>query len=132
MASEKVYQITLHCSYKEWWRYNVQMQCGSYNEAGEQVGFTAESRIVAEVGANLKEPPTTYKATPKLALKSIPCHRARFLIYILPHTLPAESRLEEVTPFNLKIAIACNGQELHTEQYAVNPWSGASIELMLE
>lgn len=132
MATSRVYQIELSCTHKAWWRYNVQLQCGGYNEAGEQVGFTAESRIVAEVGANLKEAPEAFDAKKKLSLKSAPCHHARFLIYVLPHSLPTENRLEEIPPFELKLRILGDDKELRTEKHTVNPWSGTSIELMLE
>lgn len=131
MTSEKIYQVELRCSYKEWWRYNVQLQCGSYNATGEQIGFSSEGRIVAEVGANLKEAPADFDTKQKLVLQSSPCHRARFLIYVLPHSLPVENRLEEVPPFELKLRILSDGRELRTEQHIVNPWSGISLELNL-
>lgn len=131
MTSEKIYQVELRCSYKEWWRYNVQLQCGSYNATGEQIGFSSEGRIVAEVGANLKEAPEGFDGKKKLSLTSSPCHHARFLIYVLPHSLPVENRLDEVPPFELKLRILSDGRELRTEQHIVNPWSGISLELNL-
>lgn len=132
MATNRVYQIELGCTHKAWWRYNVQLQCGAYNEAGDQIGFSAESRIVAEVGANLKEAPEGFDGKKKIALTSSPCHRARVLIYILPHSLPVENRLDEVPPFEVKLRIRIDGKELRTEKHMVNPWSGTSIELTLE
>ena len=132
MATNKVYQIELSSTHKAWWRYNVQLQCGACDEAGEQIGFSAESRILAEVGANLKEAPDGFDSKKKITLTSTLCHHARFLIYVLPHSLPVENRLDEVPPFEVKLRILIDGKELRTEKHSVNPWSGTSIELMLD
>ncbi|MBQ5653504.1 MAG: hypothetical protein IIV28_01770, partial [Alistipes sp.] len=63
MATKKVYTIELQCSHKEWWRYNVELQCGALTAEGERVGFTATRQIIAEVGTNLPVAPekSSYK-----------------------------------------------------------------------
>ena len=132
MATTKVYTIELQCSHKEWWRYNVELQCGALDAEGERVGFTATRQIIAEVGANLPVAPEKSSYKRKHTLSSAPCQQARFLLYIIPHSLPTESRMEEVPPFDITIRTMADGAELATEKRKVNPWSGTSIELTLK
>ena len=132
MATKKVYRVELRCTFNEWWRYNVQMQCGAFDEHNERIGFTATEQTIAEVGASLQVAPDKGSYRRTLVLESAACHHARFLIYIMPHTLPSESRLEHTPPFEISLRIACNGKEQRNEQLKVNQWSGTSIERMLD
>lgn len=132
MGSKQVFGIELQCSYDEWWRYNVALQCGAFDEQDERIGFSSLRQTIAEVGANLQVAPEKGCYTRKLTLESTPCHHARFLIYIMPHTLPTENRLEQTPPFNVKIRTLCNGKEIDNEKRAVNQWSGTSIEIELK
>lgn len=132
MANKKVYTLELHCSFKEWWRYNVQLQCGAYDERGERIGFVATGQTVAEVGAELKAAPDKGSYSRTLKLDSPACHEARFLLYIMPHTLPAESRLEQTPPFEVTLRSYCDGKECQKEVIRVNQWSGTSIERKLK
>ena len=132
MAQEKVYTLELSCSYKEWWRYNVELQCGAFGADGERIGFTATRQTVAEVGANLPCAPDKASTQKRLQIASKPCHEARFLVYIMPHTLPTESRLEQTPPFDIKLRTSCDGVEIATEHRAVNQWSGTSFEITLK
>lgn len=132
MATNKVFRVELQCTYKEWWRYNVELQCGSFDADGQRVGFTTTRQTVAEIGANLPSAPdkTSYKK--QLLLESVPCHEARFLIYIIPHTLPKERRLEQTPPFDIKLRTWCDGAKIATENRAANQWSGTSFEITLK
>ena len=128
----KQFTVELRCRYKEWWRYNVEMMCAAFDAADRRVGFTAARSHIADVGAELREPPAGVAVPASLQLETAACNHALFYLYIIPHTLPAASRIGDTDPFEITLRIACDGRELRTERFQVNQWGGASIQLRLE
>lgn len=131
MSASKRYTIEVSCRDQRWWRYNVDMMCGAFDEEGQRIGFTAASSRLAEVGANLKEPPTGVKVPTKVRLETDACATARCLIYILPHSLPTEPATDENAPLPIVVQMGCNGQPLRQEEHEVNPWGGGSFSFEL-
>ena len=128
----KRFTVELRCRYKEWWRYNVEMMCAAFDAADRRVGFSAARSHVADVGAELREPPAGVVVPTELHLDTEPCNHALLYLYIIPHTLPAENRIGETPPFEVTLRVGCDGRPLRTEQIRVNQWGGASIQLRLE
>ena len=76
--------------------------------------------------------PEDYPRDRTIVLETAPCQRLRLFVYLIPHTLPAGNTVADSRPFELQVAIRCGGRPLRTERFAVNQWSGASLELQLE
>ena len=123
MTDQKGFRIEVSSRFEEFWRYNVAMTGGLFDARGERIGFASTEDTVAETGANLRRKPEDYPRDRTIVLETAPCQRLRLFVYLIPHTLPAG---------NTVAASRCGGRPLRTERFAVNQWSGASLELQLE
>lgn len=131
MASQKGFRIRVTSPFEEFWRYNVALAGGLFDNTGQRIGFASTEHAVADVGANLKHMPDDYPRNREIALETAPCDKLRLLIYLIPHTLPLSNRVADCRPFPLHVEISYDGRELRTEHFDINQWSGASIERML-
>ncbi|MBR5850277.1 MAG: hypothetical protein IKZ12_04370 [Alistipes sp.] len=125
----KRYTIEVQCNDAEWWRYNVEMMCEELDASGARLGISTASSRIAEVGANLSEPPTGVTIARKIRLKTNPCHTARLLLYLLPHSLPKEPSVEENKAPKLSVKLYCGELLLRTERHSINPWGGLSLSI---
>lgn len=126
------FRIEATSRFEEFWRYNVVLTGGLFDARGERIGYVSAEETIAETGANLRRKPEGYPSDRKIVLETAPCERFRLFIYLIPHTLPVGNSVAESRPFELQVAIRYGGCALRTERFAINQWSGASIELQLD
>lgn len=131
MTSEKIYQVELRCSYKEWWRYNATLAAEMRDAAGNRTGYTIAEQRIAEVGANLPERPANVKVHSTLSITTSPCAELRLFLFVVPHTLPIDNSIEQSAPFSVTLRFSCDGEVVRTEQLAINQWGGASHEISI-
>ena len=131
MEIAKGFKIAVASSYPEYWRYNVALMCGCFDGEDRRTGFASAESTVAPVGANLPAPPEGYASPRTTVLETPPCDHIVLCLYIIPHTLPAGRDISETKPFPLQLRIELpDGSETRT-RYAINQWSGTSIELRI-
>lgn len=114
------YRVEVCCDYAEWSRYRVEMLCAALDAEGSRVGFSTASD---------REQP---KGGGALSLETAPCHHAQLFLYVIPHTLPTETRIEATRPFEVEVRLFCDDRPLRTERHAVNQWGGLSVEMQLK
>ena len=128
---DKKFTISLQSRYAELWRYNIVVTCGCFDEAGERINFLSKENFVAAVGSNLDAAPEGIESHNKLVLTTSPCANIVAYIYLIPHSLPPTRDVEEYAPFDMKIRIMADKDEIYAKIHKINQWSGASIELKL-
>ncbi len=132
MVNPKPFQIELSSRFEEWWRYNVVLMGAPVDAAGERLAICSVASEIAPVGSNLAAPPSAEATSRRVTLTAGPCHRLRLLIYIMPHTLPVSDDIARVAPFEVTLRISRGGKLLRKERYAVNQWSGVSLDLEID
>lgn len=113
------YRVEVQSTYAAWPDYRVEMLCAALNEAEERVGFSTAS-------SDEKAP-----GRAAVTLETPPCVRARLFLYVIPHVLPRENRIEVTPPFEVQVRLFNDGRALRTECHKVNPWGGLSVEIQL-
>jgi hypothetical protein len=129
----KGFAIRVTCDEPTWWRYNVTLLCGCFDEVGTRIGFCTTEQVVASVGSNLSEPPAGFSeaAHRTITLETVPAPRMILYLYVVPHTLPTETDIATTKPFVAHVAISYDGNTLKSFDYNINRWAGAAIELKL-
>ena len=129
---DKKFTISLQSRYAELWRYNIVVTCGCFDEAGERTDFLSKESFIAAVGSNLDCAPASLESHSVMKLTTAPCASIVAYIYLIPHTLPpTRATVEEYSPFDLKIRITADKDEIYAKTHKINQFSGASIELKL-
>lgn len=128
MATGTQFTIEVTSPYEGFWRYNVALTCGCLDAAGQRTGFATASSQLAEVGAGLSEAPSG-ASDRRIELRTEPCAAFDCFLYVIPHTLPVDNDIASTRTFPLDVTVSADGRTLRRERYAINPWSGASIEL---
>ena len=123
------FKIEISSSFEYFWRYNVAVTCGCFDAQGERVGFASADDHIADVGADMKNPPQGYVSPRTVTVSTVPFDHLLMYIYVIPHTLPEGRDVAEYKPFDLKVRITRDGKGVVNKVYSVNSWSGASIEL---
>lgn len=126
------FQIEVTSRFEGWWRYNVALMAGCFDADEVRKDFATASSHIAEVGTNLAEPPAGREAKRKIVLETAPCDHLLLYLYVIPHTLPAGNEIDTPRPFDIEVRISYDGKLLCKKQYAINQWSGASIETKIE
>lgn len=129
MEKDKGYTIEIESSYPEFWRYNIALMCGCFDREDRKTGFVSSEDTVADVGSNLTAPPEGYSALRPIRLATPPCDHIVLYVYIIPHTLPVGRDIAGTDPFPLTLRIVTPDGRTIATSYAINQWSGASIEL---
>ena len=129
---EKGFTIEVTSRYEGWWRYNVALMCGCFDDAGRRIGFVSSASTVADAGSNLPERPAGVAADRTATLQTMPCDHLVLYLYIIPHTLPAGNEIDANKPFGIEVRISYAGRRLRTEKRAINQWSGASAEMRVD
>lgn len=133
MKDDGGFSVEVECRDEGWWRYNVTILCGCFDGEGRRVGFASAEDVVAAVGSDLRRPPqgTPKAADRRIGIDTVPCERIVMYLYIVPHTLPETREIGDVSPFDVRVRIACAGVPLRDTCYRINRWSGASLEIKL-
>ena len=124
-------RIELACRHETWWRYNVEIMCAAFDAAENRIGFGSARSKIAEAGAELREPPAGVAVPTSLTLDAVPCDALLF-VYIIPHSLPVDNRIEAAELCEIELRIAAPELPLRRERFRVNPWGGASIRLRID
>ena len=129
---DKKFTISVQSRYAELWRYNIVVMCGCFDKVGERTDFLSKENFVAAVGSNLTAAPNGIESHSAMKLTTTPCASIVAYIYLIPHTLPpTRATVEEYSPFDLKIRITADKDEIYAKTHKINQFSGASIELKL-
>lgn len=132
MNKNNIFKIEVSTQFSDWWRYNVVLMCGCFDENAERIGFvTAESHI-ASVGANLVQKPDGEDSKRNIELSTIECNSGILYLYIIPHSLPMQRDVADNKPFNIELSVTCGDKKQTSDKYSINQWSGASIILELK
>lgn len=126
------FTIGVSSSFEGWWRYNVALMCGCFDQANNRTGFATAQSHIAEVGANLAERPAEAVPARTVTLRTPECNHLVLYLYIIPHTLPTGKDVASTLPFEIEIIISHNGKTLRTEKRQINQWSGASVEMKVQ
>ena len=126
---EEGFRIEVTSRFEGFWRYNVAMTCGCYDAAGQRTDFVTAQSHIADAGSGLAGPPAGYDPARRIVLTTGRCASIDCFLYLIPHTLPAIEAIDTAPPFEVEVAIRCNGRPLRTERHPVNQWSGLSLEL---
>lgn len=125
------YTIHLRSGYAELWRYNIVVECGGFDEAGERICFASAQSIIAPVGSALKRAPSEPKHPRNMSVATGPCDAIAAYIYVIPNSLPQSREVSDCMPFELKVRIEADGSTVYDVAHKVNQWGGASIEIKL-
>lgn len=131
MGKDKIFKIKVSSQFDDWWRYNVVLMCGCFNENGERIDFVTIESHIASVGANLERRPEGIDSNRNIELSTTECDSGVLYVYIIPHTLPMQRNVADSKPFGVELQVVCGGTKT-SEKYAINQWSGASIILELK
>ena len=132
MIKDKIFKIKISTDYDQWWRYNVALLCGCFDQDGQRVGFVTTESHIATVGDNLEAKPEDIECPSEISLTTPACDNIILYIYIVPHTLPLYREVSEAQPFEVTTLITYNEAIVKSEVYSINQWSGASIEVKLK
>lgn len=124
-----VYKVEIESGFAEFWRYNIAVTCGMFDENDVQCGFVSAEDTVAPVGSNLPSAPKGSESRRGLKFEAGDCHHLRMYVYLIPHSLPAALKIAECKPFSLSIKITYGSETIIREKRSINQWSGASIEI---
>ena len=122
------YNITLDCSFAEFWRYNLIVH-GEVSALGKSQNIVKHVDEVAPVGTNLPAMPATYHRPTTISIEAGAGDSLRLYIYLLPHTLPSVERIPDAEPFELVVTITQGERLCYKHRYMINQWSGDNIEI---
>lgn len=129
---EKGFTVEVTSRYEGWWRYNVALMCGCFDEKDNRTDFVTAESHVANVGSNLKKRPEEVEEYRTVRLETPPCDHLMCYLYLIPHTLPTGNTIRETKPFNATLKISFQDKLLRNEKLVINQWSGTSLELRIE
>ncbi|MFR9649252.1 MAG: hypothetical protein SNJ33_03870 [Rikenellaceae bacterium] len=124
-----MYNIEIKSSFEGFWRYNIMVMCAGYNHAGEQIFVTSGEDIIAQIGEELTSKPGDYPSNRVLQLQTPPASQLRLLIYVIPHTLPLSSNMNDSDPFELSVEVSSRSERVYISKESVNQWSGDSFDI---
>lgn len=125
-------RIELLCRHASWWRCNVELFCAAFDAAEQRIGFSSARSQIAPAGSELRKPPAGVAVPASLALEAPRCDHALLFLYVIPHSLPLDNRIEASEPFELQLRIDVAGRPPQTERIRVNAWGGASVRLRID
>lgn len=125
-----IFNITIDCAFKEWWRYNIITVCEACREDGERVSFASQESIIADIGAELSEQPDIYPDDRTLRFTTEEADYVNLLIYVIPHTSPRAEFLDTAQPFPVTVEVASDNKIILRKECEINQWAGENISLL--
>lgn len=136
MKINEGFSVEITSSYDRFWRYNMAVTCGCFDDEGKgddnpRRDFIAAEDVVAPTGSNLQRCPDGYPSQRALSFETVACDYLLMYLYVIPHSLPSERDVEECEPFRLRIVVRRGNAVIVDETRSVNCWSGASVEMRI-
>ena len=125
-----IFDITIDCNFKEWWRYNIIAICEACRADVQRIGFASQESFIADIGAELSEKPDIYPKSRALHFTTESADYINLLIYVIPHTSPRATLLDRVLPFPLSVTVKADGKSILEKECEVNQWAGENISLL--
>ena len=122
------FERAISCDFNELWRYNIHIISHVLSD-NHPVEVLKHDDTIAEVGAELTSMPNNYSPNRDVVLQTKPADTLITYIYIVPHTLPFTTSINDAPPFELNVEIKHDGREVHMKRYEVNQWSGENITI---
>ena len=129
MGKNEGFRVEITSDYDEFWRYNIMLTCGCFDESDNRIGFVSAEDIVAPVGSKLKCKPKDYPQKRVAGFGTMPCDHLFMYLYVIPHTAPVGRVMDDHESYTLNVRIAYNGRLVKHIQHSANMWSGATLEV---
>lgn len=128
-----MYRLEITTSHSENWRYNIMVTLSMRDSAGEQCGYHTVEDSPFEVGTNSENPPEEFVRRREISLDFEKCSSVRFIIYMLPNSLPQIKSLEGADiSFPIQIKIVNGENKVFAEKIEVNRFGGCGVERIVE
>lgn len=129
MGKNEGFKVEITSDFADFSRYNVAVTCGCFDEKGERIAFVSAEDTIAPVGSERVAAPKGRSSKRLISFETDECHHLQMYIYLIPYTTPSGRDVGDYKPFSLDVRVARGGRVVLKQQYSVNQWSGASIEL---
>ena len=83
-----IFTIRLRSSYGELWRYNIVVECGGFDAAGERSCFASAQSVIAPVGSAVTPAPAPPTHPRALSVTPAAGEASAADLEVLPNTLP--------------------------------------------
>ncbi len=124
------FTLTIECNSKEFWRYNVIVSAVTNLDNG-QATFLKHVDEVAPVCSNLSELPKSYCRPVKSVLEFESGEHITLYIYVIPHTMPNERLIANISRPELHVVLKCASETLYNRRHCISPWSGDNIQIVI-
>ena len=131
MGKNEGFKVEITSDFADFLRYNVAVTCGCFAENDERIAFVSAEDTIAPVGSALVAAPKGRDAKRVISFETDECHHLQMYIYLIPYTTPTGRDIGDYKPFALDVRVMRGRRVVLKEQYSVNQWSGASIELKI-
>lgn len=131
MGKKEGFRVEMSSKFEEFWRYNLLVTCGCFDENDNRVGFASADDEVAPVGSNLEQCPEGYPAGRVVGFDADACHHLVMFIYVIPNSIRLGAIGDEQA-FNLDLRVLCGEQVVAYRKLEVNRWAGATFELRID
>lgn len=126
------YEVRLHTTSEEHWRFNIAVGISSRDGADNQTGFVSHFDRVAGTVANLAERPLDVAAERTVCLAAEDSDGVVISIYVIAHTLPKSRKVTpDMQPFPLDVSVTYKGHKLYDEPLMIDRWGGANAIIRL-
>ncbi len=116
------FRIEISSDDPRWGCCHVVITAEGLDDAGERCGhYATENFEAVDTGC----PPR------RIALEGGPCRRLDTYLYIIPHTLPESSEVDDTPTIAACMSLYEGKTLLRTEPLEVNPWGGLTRHLIL-
>ena len=129
MGKNEGFKVEITSDFADFSRYNVAVTCGCFDEKGERIAFVSAEDTIAPVGSERVAAPKGRSSKRLISFETDECHHLQMYIYLIPYTTPSGRDIGDYKPFSLDVRVMRGGRVVLKQQYSVNQWSGASIEL---
>ncbi len=132
MGKNSGFNIEVTSKFSEFWRYNILITCGCFDENDERVDFISVDGELAPVGSNYERRPSDFPSKHIVKFDAAAYHHLLIYIYVIPHSIPVNVSIEDGEPFDLDVCVRYDGSVVGKRNLLVNNWSGASFELQVD
>ncbi len=108
--------ITVICDFERYSHFNTIIVCGGFDTADNQLYLASSNKAEGE-------------STTLLSCED--AHRIEVIVYIIPKSLPGgkDEAIENFPPFEARVTIENQTNQIHNKLHSVNGWGGAVVHL---